>query len=285
MKIGAVVILYHPDSELNARILTYLPYIEKLYIFDNTDNADNSELISGLGFPGKVVYYTDRENKGISLRLNQALELARSESLSWLLTMDQDSYFDGDNFSNYIKCINDFQDPEAVGMFGVRFHSKPENPFGCSFIETTLMITSGSVINLKQISKIGQFDEALFIDQVDIDFCYKIISAGCKIIQFTSVHMYHSLGHIASYRSIVSLGKKTKRSLHSPIRLYYMTRNYLYMRDKYKNKFPAEVHHTKEDLLNRIKNNLLYSRNRLAVVRNILSGFADYKKGKMGKKK
>ena len=38
MKIAACVILYHPKEKDLENILSYLPKVDKLYIYDNTEN-------------------------------------------------------------------------------------------------------------------------------------------------------------------------------------------------------------------------------------------------------
>jgi len=283
MKIGAVVILYHPDSGLKDRLLTYLPFVEKLLIFDNSENKDYRNLVSGLPSQEKIHYHSDHENKGISARLNQAAQIAINEQFDWLLTMDQDSSFANDNFQNFLTCLKNYTEKENVAVFGVQYLDPTTQSSTCLALESSHLITSGSLVNLNSFRSIGNFDEALFIDQVDSEYCYRAIRKGYRIIQFNNIYLEHSLGKQSSYRSLKNL-KKTKRSLHSPLRLYYMTRNYFYMRSKYQKDFPAEISELKKDLLNRIKNNFLYSPERFSVIKNVLSGIIDYKRNKMGKK-
>jgi rhamnosyltransferase len=145
------------------------------------------------------------------------------------------------------------------------------------------LITSGSIVNLERYGEIGAFDEKLFIDQVDFDYSFRSRLEGFKTIRFNNVYLQHSLGKESEHISFKNF-KKTKRSLHSPVRIYYMTRNFFYMRRKYSQHFPEEIAHMKKDLLYRLKNNFLYSPHRFALVKAFLSGYADYRKGKMGKR-
>jgi len=283
MKLGAVVILYHPDGSLKDRLLTYLPYVEKLFIFDNSENTVPRDLLADLPSPDKVSYYTDNENRGIAVRLNQAIQMAINEQFDWLLTMDQDSYFANQNFSNFLNCLKNYPENNNVAVFGVQYLDAALQAAACHAVTTNHLITSGSILNLSLFPLIGNFDEKLFIDQVDSEYCYRAILKSYKIVQFENIYLQHNLGQQSIHRSLKSF-KKTKRSLHSPLRLYYMTRNYLYMRSKYQKDFPVEITELKEDLLNRIKNNFLYSPERFSVIKNVLSGIIDYKRKKMGKK-
>jgi len=283
MKIGAVVILYYPDDGLKDRILTYLPYVEKLFIFDNSENKGYRHLLARLPSSEKISYYSDNENRGISARLNQAAQMAINDQFDWLLTLDQDSYFVNDNIPNFLTCLKSYSERENVAVFGVQYLDPTSQSSTCLAIITNQLITSGSVLNLNLFPLIGNFDEALFIDQVDSEYCYRAILKNYKIIQFENIYLEHSLGKQSTHRSLKSF-KKTKRSLHSPIRLYYMTRNYFYMRSKYGKDFAAEIIELRKDLLTRIKNNFLYSSQRLELLKNLLLGVIDYTRNKMGKK-
>jgi rhamnosyltransferase len=139
------------------------------------------------------------------------------------------------------------------------------------------------VLNLSLFNIIGGFDEALFIDEVDLDFCYNSITKGYQIIQFKNVFLNHSLGKISFHKSLKNL-KLTPRTLHSPQRVYYMVRNFLYVNAKYKNKFKVDKKRRKKALLNRLKNNFLYGRNKGLFTVYILKALVDYSTKKMGKR-
>ena len=74
--------------------------------------------------------------------------------------------------------------------------------------------------------EIGEFDENLFIDYVDTDYCIRLRKSGYKLIQFARPIMMHSLGITKD-----TLGYSFYE--HSPIRNYYIFRNKLYILTKY----------------------------------------------------
>jgi rhamnosyltransferase len=283
LKVAGVVILYYPDSEVVERINSYLNQIDHLFVFDNSEKQKNSWLSERLKQFNNTTYFADGENRGISVRLNQAAQMAIDEQFDWLLTMDQDSYFSNNNFANFLTCLKNYPEKKHVAVFGVQYLDPTSQSSTCVASTINHLITSGSIMNLHLFPSIGAFDEALFIDQVDSEYCYRSILKGHRIVQFNNVYLQHSLGKQSTHISLKSL-KKTSRSLHSPLRLYYMTRNYFYMRTKYQKDFSVEITELKEDLLNRIKNNFLYSSERFSVIKNVLSGIIDYKRKKMGKK-
>jgi rhamnosyltransferase len=168
-------------------------------------------------------------------------------------------------------------------MFGIEFEKRNQTTnIGCGGMDIDYLITSGSVVNLTLFDEIGGFDEALFIDEVDLEYCYRAKTKGYKIIKFTHIFLQHSLGKISYFRSLKS-GKLTPRTLHSPLRVYYMLRNYLYVAKLYPNQFNESAVIRKKALKNRIKNNLLYGKGRFRLIKYIISAYFDYKHKKMGK--
>ncbi len=277
-KIFGVVILYNPAAEVISNIAGYLPFLNELMIIDNSEPASK---LDWPGWSNQVTIVQDGENKGIAERLNKAARYAIGKEAKWLLTMDQDSFFSGDYLRRYLDCVGSISDKDKVAMCGVAFESVPLVA-DCSIFETDNLITSGSLVNLDVFKKIGNFDEKLFIDEVDFEYCARAAKSGFKTIQFRNIYLNHSLGTVSAHRSFKSL-KKTSRSLHAPLRLYYMVRNYLYVRDRYHIECDKTLKVKKAALLNRIKNNLLYGKSRLETFRYLLLAYRHYKAGKMGR--
>ena len=281
MKLAGTVILYYPAEDVIANIRSYVHKLECLYVFDNSEIKDP-------GAPDKfreftnIVYLHDGNNSGIAARLNEAAALAIKDGYSWLLTMDQDSHFTGNNLEAYTDCVLSYADKEKVSMFGVQYADRSLAGTACSPELTEKLITSGSVVNLSIFDRVGGFDEKLFIDEVDLEYCYRSIQKGWQVIRFNNIFMEHSLGSKSYHRSLKNL-KSTPRVLHSPLRVYYMTRNYFYLNTKYKELFPEDAARRKHGLLNRIKNNMLYGGQRLKTIKYIFKAIVDYKNDKMGK--
>jgi GT2 family glycosyltransferase len=57
-------------------------------------------------------------------------------------------------------------------------------------------ITSASCTNLNAWKNVGGFDEWLFIDLVDNDFCKRIIVSGYKILRINSLVLDQEFGKI-----------------------------------------------------------------------------------------
>ncbi len=282
MKIAACVILYEPPEHIAANINSYIDFIDKLYIIDNTENKNRDyQFLSG--DHSEIVFIHDGNNEGISKRLNQACTLALMSGFDYLLTMDQDSHFSEAAISFYKRCVEDYANKDKVSMFGIN-HEEQSSQMNCIHEKSRLLITSGSIINLNVYKNVGDFDENLFIDFVDIEYCFRSILKGYNIISFPHIFLHHKLGETLEKRSLKTL-QKTKRTFHSPVRLYYMARNFLYVRSKYKNEFKEELARQKKDVLIRIKNNLLYTSfsTFIKTLGLLLKAWKDFKNKKMGK--
>ncbi len=190
-------------------------------------------------FESKLVYIDNNDNLGIATALNQACDKAIELQFEWILTMDQDSSFI--NFLHYKKCLFSVLSLSKVCLLSgntIRDAIKEYNGnLSLNYEEKFIVITSGNIINLKYFNKIGRFDNKLFIDMVDYDFCAKINKEGLKILYFKDVLIEHALGDLFLRKNLLTGKKKYKRE-HNPQRVYYITRNSLYLAMKYRKIFP-----------------------------------------------
>src|SRR5574344_968134 len=92
MNVVAVVVWYNPDEKNRVNITSYIPFVEKAYIIDNSEN-DNSKYLTDIPLSERIVYIPNFNNYGIATAQNMACKKAYEEGYSWALLMDQDSYF------------------------------------------------------------------------------------------------------------------------------------------------------------------------------------------------
>ena len=152
-----------------------------------------------------------------------------------------------------------------------------------NFINVNAVITSGALLNLDIWKKLGGFDQKLFIDEVDHEYCYRAKQQGFEIKQFKNIYFEHQFGKskIAGYFGLIA---KKSRIIHSPVRVYFMVRNYLYIRKKYKAGLQKEFQKRDSEVLNFLKNNLFFSGNFFKNFTSIAKGYLDYKKGNFSAK-
>lgn len=279
-KIAAVVVLYNPSIDFINNIYSYFDFVSLLIIVDNSE-IPNTLLLEKLSVNQKVKLISNNENTGIAKAINSGIKTAISYKFDWVLTMDQDSYFEKDMIIKYIEAFNKNTDKVNVAVFGPTTEENYSNKSIRKIKKNTTLITSGSLINISTFNKIGGYNEKLFIDEVDHEYCFRAILAGYSIVQFENIRLAHTLGEKVEVKTILRQNKV--KTFHSPLRLYYIVRNCSYIISKYKKKFPDEIRYKRKDLLVRIKNNLLYGNKRLSSIKYIIMGYIHYKFNRFGK--
>lgn len=279
--IAGVVILYNPDIKSAAdNISSYLPFVKLLYVIDNTseDQVLHSarEKLSQLS--EKIIYISNGINQGIGRPLNYAAQLAHEKGFEWLLTMDQDSYFTPvqlDRYKNHFS--QHFCHDQSVAVVAPSYsHERKDTTARILFHETNAAITSGSLINLNTWKSIGGYNEEMFIDEVDNDFCYRARIAKFKVMAYDNVFIEHTIGK-AKLTGYFGFLMKRQRIIHSSFRLYYIVRNYLYVRKKYRSFFPADFAIRDKQVFTTVKNNLLFGNGLFKNLSSMIRACRDYR--------
>ncbi len=232
-KIGGCVVLFHPEAEVVSNIQSYCAGVHTLFVIDNSP-TENQPLIARINAVSeKIVYRWMGENKGLSAALNFGCRLAREQQFDWILTMDQDSNFLDNDLAALIEGIEIAENTfERIGILSP-YHLVSEQfnrQEAARFTETRFVMTSGNLLNLRAMDQTGPFEEKLFIDCIDMDYCIRLRKMGYHIVQDNSVRLNHSLGNFKEGK-IVAL--PVGYSNHTPLRRYYITRNRLYLVKKY----------------------------------------------------
>lgn len=286
MKYQGVVVLYNPEEKMLDNINSYIDYLDKLYVVDNTPNTD-----IGNRFKNKKIKYIPlNENKGIAYALNVGAKEAIKDKADWLLTMDQDSNFEKGAVKDMIGfielCHNDkkyvtntigrnYNELGIVSPFHVTVRSGKLKPTGIE--KPLLVMTSGNLVNLKAYKKVNGFKDWMFIDCVDFDFCLNLRNNNYEIVQLNDARLNHSLGDTIEKKF---LNKIVYVDNHSAFRRYYITRNRHYLYDLYHKDFPLycelELKRTRKELAKI----WMFEKDKIKKTRAIFRGYRDYKKGK-----
>lgn len=88
------------------------------------------------------------------------------------------------------------------------------------------VFASANIIKLSVWDEIGRFDESLFIDEVDSDYCIRLLLGGYRITRFNTLYLNHKLGN----KRFTIFPKVT---YHSGKRLFYIFRNKLIENKRY----------------------------------------------------
>lgn len=275
MKIVGVVVLYNPDESIIKNINSYINDIEKLYLVDNSENKNHDLINKIMSISDKCIYVDNNGNQGIAHALNVGARLAIENGADWLLTMDQDTSFSENDLIKIQEELLAVDSTNTAIVAPSHYLGDDIKPF-----YNEIVMTSGNLINLHLFGKIGEFDENLFIDSVDTEYCLRIYSMRYKIKRIPSVILNHNLGDIKEYKI---LGVKFKPTNHNPIRRYYITRNRFYVWDKYNTLYPSFIKWEKMATVKELIKVILFEKDKLKKIQFSLNGYIDYKKNKFGK--
>lgn len=277
MKICACIILYEPDKErLKSNIAAIEKQVDEIFLIDNgSSNVKEIEMLN-LEY-NNVSTIFNKENYGIAYALNQACRKAKSNGYDWILTLDQDSVCP----ENMVQNTKKYLDIEHIGIVAPRvfyegWHNK--DSYSSSIEEVNACMTSASLTNISAWEKVGGFCEEYFIDYVDNEFCMKLRIHGFKILRNNKCIFHHQLG-VSKQKKI--LGYHYNYSIHSPQRVYYMTRNNLMFIKQYSMYISCFKEYLK--LIYVILSNIVFSDEKFKTLKYILLGINDYKKKKLGK--
>jgi rhamnosyltransferase len=234
----AAVVTYNPDDSLGLHLQTLKGQADDVLVVDN--GSANVAWVEEIAAAHGCMVLKNGSNEGIAKALNQAAEVAVDRGYRWLATFDQDSLATEGLLAGLVDLYLRQPAKARVAVMcashidrhtGSHYHV-PENVL----IETgewrllRTAITSGSLIPTSVFREIGSFDERLFIDFVDHDFCVRCRQHGMSIMESKTHVLIHSLGNITQHRL---LWRPIVCSNHSALRRYYMTRNQLEVYRRY----------------------------------------------------
>ena len=271
-KIAASIVLYNPEiARLKENISSVINQVNQIVLVDN--GSKNIEEIDSLEIvKNHCVLVKNRENKGLARALNQAMEWAAANKYEWVLTLDQDSVVDEKLIQGLAKHI----DKEKIGIMAPKYLDR--NSKLLSDIETgwkfvLRCITSASLTKVSVWREVGGFNEELFIDYVDYDFCARIVRNGYGIIMDSDAMILHEIGHA---KQIFFGNRSYVLYNHSAFRDYYIVRNTLYYCYAYPDVW--DVKKEKKDLWIRIMMIAIFEQNRWEKICAMFKGWKDSKR-------
>jgi rhamnosyltransferase len=280
-KIAAVVVLYFPDDDVYKNILSYLDQVELVFLVDNSDEPA-IDLIEKFSANRRVISIVNGCNLGIAAALNIGAEEAINRGCDLLLTMDQDSTASPGMVEILKDCFVSQEDKSLaiVSPFHLISVTDPPNTSLPSCTEMDTVWTSGNLLSLSAYQDVGPFDEDLFIDFVDHEYCLRLRRNGYRVIQSNVTILHHNIGN--NLRKIKVASMSLVVSNHSPLRRYYITRNRFWVTRKYR-EFKRFCWVDKRRFWAELVTSMLFEQHKLEKFKMIIRGYLDYRFGRMGK--
>lgn len=241
IQVCAVVVSYYPDVHLLGKVLNALSsQVSAIVLVDNTPHADRE--INEVAREYCVQRLSFGTNRGIAYGHNEGIRWARKRGFSHVLLMDQDSVPRLNMVVELVKaqaelvgngiCVAalgpSIYDPKYGGPspFIVRegwrirkiyCAGNDKEPYLVEYI-----ISSGSLIAIDVLDQIGEMDESLFIDYVDIEWGLRARSKGFSCYCVCAAVMDHCL---ADFSLPLPFSGGRRVPVRTPLRHYYQFRN------------------------------------------------------------
>ncbi len=242
-RITAICVAYHPELARFSDVLAATSVqVAQTLVVDNgqPESADVRATCDAYG----ARYLHLEFNSGLAAALNAGIDVARESAATHVLLLDQDSVPAPGMVVALAGAWRRLSTVCDVGAVGPAYHDEITGRdaivlrFGawrryrqntgtlgddvCA--PTDMLISSGSLISLANLQRVGAMDASLFIDHVDTDWAFRAKHTGLKNFVVAAARMSHRLGErcakpwLFGRRSVV---------LHRPFRLYYIVRNSL----------------------------------------------------------
>lgn len=235
-KICAGIVLYNPDIEkLSENISAIISQVKTVVLVDN-GSTNIGEVQDRWENIRNIVFIKNEKNQGIAKALNQMCEWAMNNDFNWILTLDQDSVCDI-NMVRFLRRNVQTDDigivcPKVVFRIGQETVQQIDTMVNDKDGTLEACITSGSLTRISAWDKVGGFDDWMFIDHVDNDFCMRLRLNDYRIIRSNDAILYQNAGEMAHRKSLI--GKTKMIANYSPLRNYYIVRNSVYYMRKYR---------------------------------------------------
>lgn len=236
--VAAVVVGFYPDEALLKTLITAIKdQVLAVFLIDN----GGCSTIDWRNFPS-VVIVPQEKNHGLGHALNLGFRLAKSAGAKFVCTFDQDSSPPTDLIvqlhTRLLGLLEKNANCAAVGptFFDVREMHQVTFPFIVEInkkikrifpddnaiepTQTDILITSGMLVRVDVWDDELHYDETLFIDLTDNEWCLRARNKGYQLFGCPDVVMGHEM---SSAPPIRKWGIYLFRQ--SPLRRYYSIRN------------------------------------------------------------
>jgi len=231
MKIGCILVLYNPDTTLLESVLNaIIQQVEGIFIADNSESTNETFISPNRD---RITYQKMNGNIGIAAAQNFGIHYFLKNEFSHLFFLDQDSILpygavDQLKMNLHVLQLKSIQ----VGGIGARplnrqngekyqGSSKKGILYSENLTEVTEIMNSASLIPAKNFMDAGLFEEDLFIDGVDHEWCWRAKHLkGLRFFIDETVLLSHCLGEGDRYFLTRNI------AIPTPFRTYYQFRNY-----------------------------------------------------------
>ncbi|RWZ42786.1 glycosyltransferase [Lactiplantibacillus plantarum] len=293
-KIIVIIVTFNPDLELlRKNIISLSDKNVRVLISDNNSLAKQklNEMCTEFSDNDLTVLYSNRNN-GLAEAQNKGISYAKENGFDYVCFFDQDTIIPN-KYANSM--LDEFKIAEKkfpdkkIGMLAPNYYDYRIKEFahfakltrnkyedvkfnGEHFLEVSFVVSSGSVIKVETINKIGLLQEKFFIDQIDTEYSLRLLKNGYSILVTSKVLLKHTIGSRDKKRF---LWLTIKPNNHSALRKYYIFRNGTRTVKDYESLFPGFKYLMFKRFVHDILGVLLYESEKREKISAIIKGVKD----------
>jgi rhamnosyltransferase len=238
----AIVPTFCPDPDVIERLNAVSSQVSEVIVVDDGSPSSFEPVLAVFEAAGHTVI-RHGANRGIAAALNTGSRKALDDRAEYIVTIDQDTLVPPGYVDACLKVFDSVVSATNLGVVAVdRINDAPSipprrSPEGFGLVEEA--IQSGMVISARCLGACGLFDERLFIDCVDTEFCLRVGDHGYRIAIAPGTQIAHTLGERAPLRPfgirLASDGIMRTYEYHGPYRRYFIMRNNVDLWLRYRN--------------------------------------------------
>ena len=207
--------------------------------------------------------------------------MALKREFDYILTMDQDSKAPKNLVSGLLDRVFSFKDVGIVSpLHSNRFNTHQINIDHQKVDKVIAIMTSGNLLSLCAFKQTGNFLEKLFIDYVDIEYCLRLKQNNYSVYRVNNIILEHNEGDLLQKRLF---GKTFYPINNPPVRIYYKTRNLLYILKKYRKIEPNRMREEVNVYIRNIIKLILFEKQKFKKLKMVSLGILDFYRNNMGR--
>jgi rhamnosyltransferase len=282
-----VVVTYNPGTRTIENLRALTTQVSAIVV-DNTPSqtCGEREVLQTIEQMDSVQLIRQGQNLGIAAALNRGIREVINSGYQWVATFDQDSTVTPRFFDGLLTAYHNYPARERVALVAPLMYYPESKEIEVANADqlpessrVRTAMTSGSLIRTAVFTKHGFYDEALFMDYVDYDYCLRVQRAGYQLLRANRVLLYHRLGALKTFHLF---GREFSVKTHDAWRHYYITRNRLLMYRRYGFIFPRWGLYDFGWFFLDLGKALAFESAKFAVIMNILKGVVHGLIGKTG---
>lgn len=288
-----VMVTYNPDFDTYKVIKELVAQSIYLIVIDNgskessivisleelKDNVDNLKIIR------------NDKNIGLAAAQNKGILYADNMDFDYLFFFDQDTLIPKNFVVSMEAAYEKYQTENnyKLGILAPNYKDKNIKDFAhyarltekgyediilnnSEYKKVSFVISSGSMMSMDLIKKIGLLRDDFFIDQIDTEYSLRVLSCGYDIVATSNALLEHTIGNREKKHFLFLT---IKPNHHNSLRKYYIFRNGQYLKKIYGKDYPGFIVLMNHRFIHDLIGVVFFENEKLSKLKSIFKGYKD----------